>query len=178
MKKTILRYGMYSAITIVALFLVSFIAFSGASYSVQEVLGYTSMIIAQLFVFFGIKHYRDQQNGGLLSFTQGMKVGVLIVLIPSLIFGIFDVLYVQVINPEFMEKYYQDYLSQLRQSLPPAEFEQQRAAMESQRAIFSNPAFNFLIMFFTVFVIGVIVTVISSLVLKRGAGAGMRRAAA
>jgi flagellar biosynthesis protein FlhB len=100
-----------------------------------------------------------------------MKVGVLIVLIPALAFGVFDVLYVAVFNPDFMEKYYQHQLSQMQQSMTGEKFEAARAEMESEKAMFSNPAISFMVMFLSVFVIGVIITVISSLILRRNANA-------
>ena len=167
MKKTVLRYALYSAITMVILFTISFLLFRGFGYAGQEVVGYASIIISQLFVFFAIKHYRDRHNGGQVSFGKGMKVGLLIVLVPSFIFGLFSVLYATVIDPDFNNKYYNQQLAELQKSLPPAEFEKQRAIMESQKAMFDNPAFNFILMFLTVFVIGVIITVISSLILRR-----------
>lgn len=173
MKKTVIRYGLLSSLVIIVLFLLSFLIFHDTNYEAQEVFGWSSMIISLLFVFFGIKHYRDKENGGLLSFGQGMKVGLLIVLIPSLAFGIFDVLYITVINPHFMENYYQHYATQLQQSLPAAEYEKAKAKMEEQLAMFSNPIVNGLVMALSVFLIGIIIAVISSLILRRSARPAM-----
>lgn len=167
MKKTVLRYGLYSAITIVVLFVLGWMVFDKNDLSKQEIFGYTSMVLSMLPVFFGIKHYRDKQNGGSLTFGKAMKVGLLIVLIPSLIFGVFDVIYVLFLEPGFMEKYYSMELSRMQRTMTASEFQTAKASMEMQKEIFSNPVFQFLIMFLTVFVIGVIVTVISGLVLRR-----------
>jgi hypothetical protein len=167
MKKTVLRYGLLSSLVIVILFLLSFMIFHDTNFAAQEVFGWASMVISLLFVFFGIKHYRDKENGGILSFGQGMKIGVLIVLIPALVFGVFDILYVTVINPGFMETYYQHSLTQLQQSLPAADFEKEKVKLQAQMDMFSNPVVNGLVMALTVFMIGLIVTVISSLILRR-----------
>ena len=171
MKSTVLRYGIISSIVIVALFLLEFVIFHDSNYDVQEVFGYASMIISMLFVFFGIKHYRDKQNAGRLTFGQGMKAGVLIVLIPALVLGLFDVLYVTVINPHFMENYYGHYIQQMQQTMPAADFAKAKAKMDAQMAFFSNPVMNGLVMAVTVFMIGLIVTVISSLILRRNSTA-------
>ncbi|HEY0680038.1 MAG TPA: DUF4199 domain-containing protein [Chitinophagaceae bacterium] len=168
MKKTVLRYGLLSSLVIVILFFLAWLFFgSDNNYASQEIVGYASIIVALLFVFFGIKHYRDHENEGKLSFGQGMKLGVLIVLIPSIAFGLFNVFYVLVLDPQFVEKYYQSQLDTMQKTLSAADFEIQRSKMESQRALFGNPAVNFILMFLTVFIMGVIVTVISSLILKR-----------
>src|SRR5687768_15456054 len=106
MKKTVLKFGLYSGITILALFLVSYTFMKGASFEIQEVMGYTSMFAALLFVFFGIKSYRDKENGGYIGFGQALGLGLLITLIPALAFGIFDALYVAYVYPEFFTEYY------------------------------------------------------------------------
>ena len=169
MKRTILRYGLLASLTIIGLFGVSRLIFgSEGNYDEQEIFGYTSMVLSMLFVFFGIKHYRDKENGGQLSFGQGMKVGVLIVLIPALAYGIFDVIYILMIDPGFVDKYYQVQMAKMQQTMTPAEFEAAKAEMQSMKEMFSSPFFSFLLMFLTVFVIGIIVTVISSLILRRG----------
>lgn len=171
MKKTVLRFGLMSGLVIFVLFLLSYLIFgSSTDYDTREVFGYAAIIISLLFVFFGIRHYRDKENGGLLSFGKGMKVGVLITLMPAIVFGLFSVIYAEFINPDFTETYYSHYLAELQKTMTPEKFEVARKEFESQKAMFDNPVFNFLLMFVTVFVIGVIVTVISSLILKRNAG--------
>ncbi|HYF31533.1 MAG TPA: DUF4199 domain-containing protein [Chitinophagaceae bacterium] len=173
MKKTVLRYGLFSCIALVVMSILGLVIFGNPdtpNYTAHEVFGYTTMILSMVFVFFGIKHYRDQVNGGMLSFGKGMKVGLLIVLIPSVAFGLFNLIYTGAIDPEFMDKYYQHQLSQMQQRMTPGEFNAARATMEKQKEMFSNPVLQFLVMGLTVFVIGVIASVISSLVLKRRVG--------
>lgn len=168
MKKTVIRFGIMSGLVVLVLFLFSYMIFgNNTEYGVREVFGYASIVISLLFVFFGIKHYRDKENGGMLRFGSGMKVGVLITLIPAVVFGLFSVVYALWINPDFMETYYAHYLAEMQKTMTPEKFEVARVELEGQKAMFSNPAFNFLLMFLTVFVIGVIVTVISTLILKR-----------
>lgn len=171
MKKTVLRYGMLSALTIVVLFTLSWLIYHDSNFEAQEVFGYASMVLSLLFVFFGIKHYRDKENGGQLSFGQGMKVGLLIVLIPALIFGVFDIIYTTFMNSGFMERYYTAEVAKMQQTMSASEFQAAKATLDSQKEFFSNPLVAAGVMFLTVFIIGVIITVISSLILKRNARA-------
>ena len=174
MKKTVLRFGLFSGISIVALFFLSWLIFrNDTEYGVREVFGYASIVISLLFVFFGIKHYRDNENGGRLSFGKGMKVGMLITLVPALLFGLFNAFYVLVLNPDFMNTYYTHELAELQKTMTPEKFELARTEMEAEWAFFSNPVVSSLVMALTVLIIGVIVTVISSLVLKRNRDAAM-----
>ena len=105
MKKTVIRFGLYGALTICVLFLLAWFLADGLSYSNQELIGYASMVIALSFVFFGIKHYRDTENQGSISFKKGLLVGIAISFITALAFGILDVIYVEFLNPGFMEDY-------------------------------------------------------------------------
>ena len=90
MKNTVLKYGFYSAIAITALFLIGW--FIGKEfdlgYSSQEVVGYASILVSLSFVFFGIKHFRDQENDGQVSFGKALLIGLLISLFASIAFGI------------------------------------------------------------------------------------------
>ncbi|RYZ20106.1 MAG: DUF4199 domain-containing protein [Chitinophagaceae bacterium] len=160
MQKTALRYGLYSTIVLVVLSAIPFFFFDAAKdYDKMEVAGYLTMVLSMVFVFFGLRHYRDSVNGGVLSFGKGLKLGLLIVLLPAVGFGLFDVLYTRVLNPSW----HADYMAQYSAALKPAE----RAAFEQQMALFSNPVFEFLLMAATVLIIGIIATIISTLALMR-----------
>lgn len=167
MKKTVLRYGLYGAITICILFLISWFALGDLPFGIQEILGYASMVISLSFVYFGIKHFRDKENQGKVSFKKALVLGILISLITAVVFGILDVIYTEVLNPEFMEEYYQATVEDMRNALPPDEFEVQLAEIEAQKAMFSSPWFSFALMSMTVFVIGFIISLISALILQR-----------
>lgn len=168
MKPTVIRYGVFATLTIVLLSAVHFFLvvpnFKSAN---AEVAGYLTMLLSMIFVFAGIKHYRDKVNNGVLSFWQGLKVGVLIVLIPSVAFGLFDILYTEVINPDWMDNYYEEMVAQAKKSTAPEKLDGALRKLESSKEIFSNPFLQFLLMAITVFIIGFIVTIISSLTLRR-----------
>ena len=167
MKKTVVRYGTYGAITICLLFLISWFLLDDLPLSIQEVLGYVSMIVSLCFVFFGIRHFRDFENDGKVSFKKALTIGILISLITALVFGILDVIYTEVLNPEFMDNYYEAATKKMEETLPAEELKVKLAEMESQKEMFSNPIFTFAIMGMTVFVIGFIISLISALILQR-----------
>lgn len=167
MQNTVLRYGLYGAIAICALFLLSWSLLKDLDYSAQEIFGYASIIISLSFVFFGIKHFRDKVNNGAIGLGKGILIGVLISFITALTFGILNVVYVKYINPDFMSEYYSHYAAELEASLPAEEFKQQLAKLEEEKELFSNPFMSFFIMSMTVFMIGFIISLISSLLLQQ-----------
>ena len=166
MKKTVLRFGLYGAVTIIILFVLGWVVGKDLNYATQEIIGYASMVIALGFVYTGIKHFRDKENNGVVSFTKGLTIGVLISLITALAFGIVDVIYLE-LNPDFTVDYYTHMVADMKAKLPAADFELKLAELESQKELFSNPIFSFLIMAMTVFIIGFIISLISALLLQR-----------
>ena len=169
MKKTIVRYGGFSVIFMVLFFLAEMMVFANKNdFKVQEIFGWVGIFISTMFIFFGIRYYRDRHNHGSLSFGRGLKVGLLILLMPSLTFGIFNVIYVM-LNPDFMDTYYNYQVTQLKESLPAGEAALKIQAMEKDKEMFMSPAVQFFAMFFSVFAVGLVVTVISALVLRRSA---------
>jgi Protein of unknown function (DUF4199) len=171
MKQIVFRYGLYATLVIVGLGMVDFFIVSKyASFGVQEVAGYLTMFLSMIFVFMGIRHYRDRVNGGTLSFVQGLKVGVLIVLIPSVFFGLFDLLYTEVIKPDWLDTYYAAYMERLKAGTPPEKLAAALEKANEEKELFSNPVYQFLLMAATVFIIGLMVTIISALTLRRKPG--------
>lgn len=167
MKKTVVRFGVYGAITICCLFLLGWYLGTSLDTTGQEVIGYASMFIALSFVYFGIKHFRDKENDGVVSFKKALTIGLLITLLTSIAFGAIDVFYSKVLNPDFTANYYDKAIEDMRQSLPAAEFEVKLAELEAEKELFSNPILSFLLMAVTVFVIGFIIAIISALTLQR-----------
>ena len=166
MKKTILRFGIYGIISICLLSLLIWSLVDVVDDTMGEIIGYSSMVVSLLFVFFGIKHFQDKENNGLVTFAKALLIGILISLIVSLAFGILDIVYVKFVNPDFMNEYYEGMLEQA-QSLPAEEFELRKAALLAEKEMFLNPFLHFFIMSMMVFVIGFIISLLSALILQR-----------
>lgn len=166
MKKTILRFGLYGIGTICLLSLLIWSLVDVVDNTTGEVIGYSSMVVSLLFVYFGIKHFRDKENNGMVTFTKALLIGILISLMVSLAFGILDIIYVKFVNPDFMTEYYEGMLEEA-QSLPAEEFEIRKAELQSEKEMFLNPFIHFFIMSMMVFVIGFIISLLSALILQR-----------
>ena len=106
-KQIILKNGRNAALTLIVFGLIQFfILIPKFSSESSEVVGYLSMFVSMIFVFIGIRQYRDQKADGNLGFWEALKIGALIAIIPSLGFGILDTIYTQIINPEWSAQYY------------------------------------------------------------------------
>jgi hypothetical protein len=171
MLKTVLKFGLYGGITILLLFNISYLFLTNSSFAVQEVIGYLSMFIALVFVFFGIRSYRDKQNNQLITFGRALGLGLLITLVPSLMFGIFDAVYVTFIYPEFYDEYFAVTVEQLSKTFSGEELATKIAEAKQMMELAKNPLFTFTLMFLTVFILGFIISLISAIILRRSAPA-------
>lgn len=167
MKNTVIKFGGYGLITATSLFVLVLWLGTTMSYSAQEVLGYATMLAALSFIYFGIKHFRDKVNGGLVSFTKALIIGILISVFVGIGIAIADFIYTAIINPNFMVEYMDYTLKGMEETLSASEFETQKVILENQMKAMGSPLMMAIIMFATVFIIGFVISLISSLILQR-----------
>jgi predicted membrane protein len=167
MKNTIIKFGLYGLLTAVILFFLALVFGKGLSYSTQEIIGYITMIASLSFVFFGIKHYRDQVNNGIVSFGNALLIGVLISAIVGIGIGIADYIYTTVINPDFAQEFLETSIKNLETMYSGAELEAKKNELTQQMTAYGGSGFLAFIMFVTVLMIGFILSLISGLILQR-----------
>ena len=174
MKKNILIYGLIAGIVVSILMLLIFNYVShcegNVDYDTSMLIGYASILIALSLVFVGIRNYRDKYNGGIISFGKAFKIGILIVLIASTIYVAAWLIDCYFFIPDFAEKYSAQTLAKLKASgANQTEIDKQTKEMANFVRMFKNPFFNAMMTYVEILPVGLVVTVISSLILKRKA---------
>ncbi|MCW3102272.1 MAG: hypothetical protein JWO09_712 [Bacteroidetes bacterium] len=171
MKKNVLVFGLISGLVVSVLMIVLMIFNNNhADYDMSMLLGYTSMLAAFSFVFVGIKNYRDKYNGGLISFGKAFKMGLLITLISSTMYVLTWLVIYYCFMPDFMDKYAAQMVQQAQSSgAGQAEIQQITAEMAKNQEMYKNPVFVILFTYLEVFPVGLLITLISALILKRKA---------
>ena len=167
MKNTIKKFGVYTFVTSAIVFFLMLFLGKNLDFGIQEVLGYISIFVSLSFAFLGIKYFRDKENNGTVSLGKALLIGVIISLFAALAFGMVDTLYLIYMNPDFPEQYQQYMLSNMKATLPANEFEIEKEKLIANMKNYSNPYFGGVIMFVTVFMIGIIISIISSVILQR-----------
>ena len=166
MKQQIIKYGLIAGTIIVLIPSISgwIMGYGEDTFATGEVIGYATMIFSLMMIFVAAKQYQTAHPDLILGFKELFFLGAGISLIAGIIFGIYNVIYVLYIEPDFMQNYYEYSINNIRDSaISPEIAEQQIAEIESQKEMFMNPIVNFFLIFITVFVIGLIVSVISVL---------------
>jgi hypothetical protein len=172
MKKNIIIYGVVAGIvvSILMLFITNYVSHCEGSvdYNTSMLIGYASMLISFSLVFVGIRNYRDKYNGGVISFGKAFKIGIMMVLIASTIFVVAWLIYYFLFNPDFMDKYCTNELAKLKASgASQAEIDKETEEMASLATMYKNPLINAAMTYVEILPVGLIVTLISSLILKR-----------
>lgn len=169
MKKTILTNGLIAGFIVTAMMVVSTIlCYDDPNFQGSMVLGYLGMLLAFSFVFVGIKNYRDKFNSGLISFGKAFKIGLLITLIASTFYVAVWLVEYYFFIPDFMEKYTAHVLKQVAESgASAAEIKAQTATMENYKEWYKNPLLIILMTYAEVLPIGLVITLIAALILKR-----------
>ncbi|HET6995183.1 MAG TPA: DUF4199 domain-containing protein [Chitinophagaceae bacterium] len=171
MKKNITIYGLIAGIvvSILMLSIVNYVSHCEGSvdYDTSLLVGYASMLIALSLVFVGIRNYRNKYNQGVISFGKAFKIGLLIVLIASTIYAVAWVIDSYFFIPDFAEKYSAHELDKLKASgASQAEIDKQTKEMAEFVRNYKNPLFNAMMAYAEILPVGLIVTFISSLILR------------
>jgi len=172
MKKNIIINGVIAGVIVSFLMLCSLIYYSyckgNADYGSSMLIGYASMLIAFSFVFVGIRNYRDKYNEGIISFGTAFKIGIMIVLIASTFYVVAWLIDYFFFIPDFMEKYSAHTLEKLKTSgASQIELDKKAKEMADFARMYKNPFFNALMTYLEILPVGLIVTLIGSLILKR-----------
>ena len=179
MKKTVFTFGLISGAVSSAMMLVTLPFHERIGFDNAEIIGYTTIVLSSLLIFFGVRSYRDNVAGGHLTFGRALRVGILISLVSGACYvATWQLVYYQ-LAPDFSEKYAAHYLERKRaDGATPAELEATVQQMETFKEWYRNPLFNIAITFLEPFPISLAVSLITAGVLRRRPEAGLRTAPA
>jgi hypothetical protein len=169
MKQIVLRYGLLSGA------LTSVLMISTSYYYTQvkmdfengQYVGYAGILLSMLFIFFGVRTYREQTSGP-LSFGKAFQIGLLIALVSCLCYVLAWMVVYETMMPDFMDKYIAHALEKLRQSgAAESEIQAQAAEMAQFKEMYKNPLTRAGLTFLEPFPVGFLVALVSAIALRR-----------
>jgi hypothetical protein len=168
MKKTILTFGLISG-AISSLTMIAIVAFGDrVGFDRGAVIGYTSIVLSFLMVFFGIRSYRDNVGNGQITFLKGFAVGISITLISCICYVVtWEIIYYNFL-PDFWDKYGAHLVEKLRaKGASPAAQQAKLQEVAKYKEMYKNPLLNAALTFIDPFPIGLVMTLISAAILRR-----------
>jgi len=168
MKKIVLVFGVLSGLTSAALMFATMPFLEQIGFDKGLIVGYTGIVLSLLFVYFGVRSYRDNQQGGKITFGRGFGVGILITLISC----IFYVAAWEVVSKNFMPDFANQYTAQVmaearKAGASEAELAQKAVEMEDMKKMMEHPIIGKAMVFIEPFPVGLLVTLISAGVLRK-----------
>ena len=168
MKRIVLTFGLIAGVLLSGMMLamMSFIDRIGMDRGM--VVGYTTMVLAFLLVFFGIRSYRETVGDGRISFGRALSVGLLIMLIASICYVVtWEIVYFNFMH-DFGDKYAAYVIEQARAAGASAdELAKQTEEMQKFKTMYENPLYNAAFTFLEPLPVGVPMTLISAAILRK-----------
>lgn len=168
MKKIVLTFGLISGVISSAMMLATVPFMETIGFDRGLIVGYTSIVLSFLLVYFGIRSYRDNVAGGSVSFGRAFSVGLLITLISCVFYvATWQVIY-NTMMPDFYEKYERQAVKEAKASgATEAEIQAKQKEVLRYRELAKNPLINAAMTFVEPFPVGLIITLVSAGVLSR-----------
>lgn len=169
MRNVIIRFGCYYGLALIVGFALSYllIGTSPENFTKSEIAGYSVMVLSSISIYFATKQYKTNKDGQPMLFSDGLKVGLGVSAIGSMFFAFYNWLFVNILEPGFMQTYLQYSEQQIRNSgEDAATIEMQLQELASYSELMNSQLFYLFVMFMTVFVIGVLFTLVTAVAMK------------
>ena len=169
MKKTVLTFGLISGAVISVMMLLTIPFHDAIGFGIGGlIVGYTTMVLAFLLVFFGVRSYRDNIAGGTVRFGRAFAVGALIAVVASLCYvATWEVTYFK-FAPDYLTKYQARTLEKARAEGASEEaISLKKAEMDKLAVMYRNPAINAAMTLVEPLPMGLIIALVSAGVLSR-----------
>lgn len=170
MRKTIYIFGGIAGAIVASVMCISMMMFksNSANFDWGMVIGYASMLLAFIMIFIAIKTYRDRHADGRISFGKAFGIGLGVTCIASLIYSLTWFVIYKTVYPEFPQ-HYTEYSLQKMQQAGKTSAEIETAKLEISEAFeYYRTWYGIIsITFIEIFPVGLLVTLICALILKR-----------
>ena len=173
-RRIVLTFGLIAGGILSLMMLISMSFMDQIGFDRAEVIGYTTMVLAFLLVFFGVRSYRDTMTDGTIGFWKAFGVGLLIVAVASACYMVAWEFISYFVVPDFLDKYTAHALAQAQAAGATAEqLAAQAREMERYKALYANPLIHAAITFVEPFPVGIVMSLVSAGILRRARAPGV-----
>lgn len=168
MKKTVWTFGLISGAILSIMMVITLPFEEQIPYDRALIIGYTTMVLSFLLIYFGIRSYRENIGGGTVRFGRAFAIGALIAFVASLCYvATWEVIFFK-FTPDFMDKYNARAISQLKASgASAAVIEQRTTELQHQAELYKNPLVNIAWTLIEPLPVGLVIALVSAGVLSR-----------
>src|SRR5579883_658514 len=167
MRNIVLKFGIGAGVIVSVLMVVIFLLVpQDSDLAHSYVLGYANMLIALSMVFFAIKTYRDDYLGGTITWGRGFLVGFYVSIIASILYVIGRKIFSSIAMPDFWDQYAKHTIEAMKKNGAS-----QTAILEATKQMdmykHMSPLKEWGMVFLEIFPVGIVISAISALILRR-----------
>ena len=168
MRRIVLTFGLIAGALMSLMLVVATMFQDRIGFDNGATIGYTTMVLAVLMVYFGVRSYRDNVAGGTITFGRAFKVGALIALVATACYvATWEIVYYN-FAPDFGEKYMAHALEKARASgATEAQIAAQTKKMAEFQQMYRNPLVNIAITMLEPLPVALAFTLLTAGVLSR-----------
>jgi len=168
MKRIVLTFGLISGGILSVMMLATMPFHDVIGNDAGLVIGYTTMVLAFLLIYFGVRAYRDNVAGGRVGFLKALGVGALIALVASACYvATWEAVYFGG-KSDYIEKYQARELEKLRNSgASEAQVAAKQGEMQKFAEMYRNPVFNVALTFLEPLPVAIVFALVSAGILSR-----------
>ena len=168
MQRIVLTFGLIAGAILSVMMLLTIPFHDQIGFDKGYIIGYTTMVLAFLMIFVGVKTYRDTVAGGKVTFGQAFKVGLLIMLVASACYVVTWEFIYYTISPDYLDKYASYSIEKLKQSGASAEAVAAKTQeMAKFKVMYQNPLVNIAFTLLEPLPVGLLFTLVAAAVLSR-----------
>ena len=168
MKKTVLTFGLVGGAILSGITAMSLPFHDALGNGWAMFVGYASMVLAFMMVYFGVRSYRETVGGGTISFRRALAVGALIASVTSTCYvATWEAMYFTVAS-NYLTNYQAKMLEKERAAGANEEALARKAAEMAKFAeLYKNPAINAAITFLEPLPVALVMAFVSAGLLRR-----------
>jgi hypothetical protein len=168
MKKIVLTFGLIAGAVLAGTMLAIMPFHDAIGNDAGLLIGYTTMVLAFLLIFFGVRSYRDTVAGGRIGFLKALGMGALIGIVASACYVVtWEALYFGG-KSDYIEKYQAREIAKARQNgESEAQIAAKAAEMKKFAEMYRNPVFNAAITFMEPVPVALVISLVSAGILSR-----------
>ena len=168
MKRIVWTFGLIAGAIMSILMFANMQVVDKIGFDKGVVVGYTTMVLGFLMIFFGIRSYRENVGGGSITFGRALSIGLLITVVAALCYVATWELIFYKFSPDFPDKYAAYEVDKLRKSgAPQTEVDAKAKEMAEFKEMYKNPLINSAWTFLEPLPVGLVMTLLSAVVLRR-----------
>ena len=168
MKKIVLTFGLIAGAMLSVMMLMTLPFLDKIGFDKGEIIGYTTMVLAFLMVYFGVRSYRDNVAGGSVTFGRAFLVGLLITVVATVCYVFTWLVIYYKVTPDFVDKYAAYAIEKAKKSgATDAHIIALTKEMTEFKEMYKNPFVNIAFTFLEPLPVGLVFTLVSAGVLSR-----------